>query len=173
MASDSQAALRHLYADHNHWLRNFLHKRLGCVETSADLAQDTFVRLLVREDAGQLRRPRAYLGRIALGLAANHWRRKDIERAYLEALAQQPQTAVPSPETHHLVIETLQRLDTLLRGLPDKVRQAFLLSRLDGLRYRDIANRLDVSERMVKNYMAQAMLHCVNLETEQDHESGF
>jgi len=88
MSSNSHSAVRHLYAHHNHWLRNFLHRRLGCAETSADLAQDTFVRLLAREDAGRLRRPRAYLGRIALGLAANHWRRKDIERAYREALSQ-------------------------------------------------------------------------------------
>jgi RNA polymerase sigma-70 factor (ECF subfamily) len=147
-----------------------MRRRLGCVDTAADLAHDTFVRLLLRQtDPEALRQPRAYLRSIAAGLVANHWRRRDIEDAYLSALSQQTPLVVPSPETHHVVIETLVRIDAMLRGLPAKVRQAFLLSRLDGVRYADIAITLDVSERMVKKYMARAMLHCLQF---QDEDSG-
>ena len=41
------------------------------------------------------------------------------------------------------------------------VRRAFLWSQLDGLGYREIAERLQVSERTVKRYMAQAYEHCL------------
>lgn len=45
--------------------------------------------------------------------------------------------------------------------LKPKVREAFLLSQLDGLTYKQIGERLGVGERMVKKYMAQAMLCCL------------
>jgi len=154
-----------LYLEHNGWLRHLLYRRLGCSETASDLAHDTFLRLLRRdEDPQRIDRPRAYLKSIALGLLANHWRRREIEQAYLEALRRQPEATVQSPETRREILQTLYRIDTLLRELPGKVRRAFLLSRLEGWRYADIAVQLGVSERMVKKYMSQAMLHCLRRE---------
>jgi len=162
MHAADTCSLNRLYVDHGGWLRQLLQRRAGCPDTAAELAHDTFVRLLARgDDASRIEQPRAYLGRIALGLLANHWRHRDIERAYLEVLAQQPADTAPDPATRHAVIETLWRIDALLRELPDKVRRAFLLSRLEGVRYADIAATLGVSERMVKKYMARAMLHCL------------
>lgn len=49
----------------------------------------------------------------------------------------------------------------MLDTLSPRARQAFLLAQLDGLTYAQIAGQLDVSERMVKKYMAQAMLQCM------------
>ncbi|WP_225773777.1 sigma-70 family RNA polymerase sigma factor [Pseudomonas sp. Marseille-Q5115] len=156
------APLAALYQNHHSWLQAWLRKRTGCHHDAADLAQDTFVRLLAREqELSLLREPRAYLATVAHSLLVNRWRRQTIERAYLEALAQQPIAVAPSPEARELVIATLLEVDALLRALPAKVRTAFLLSQLDGLGYREIGERLGVSERMVKKYMAQAMLHCL------------
>jgi RNA polymerase sigma-70 factor (ECF subfamily) len=60
-------------------------------------------------------------------------------------------------------LETLQEIDGLLDELPPKVRDAFLLSQLDGLTYAQIAKQLNVSERSVKRYMVQAMAKCILL----------
>lgn len=159
-----QQSLQRLYADHHGWLSGWLRKRLGCAENAADLAQDTFVRLLARShEIPAIREPRAYLSTVAHGLLVNFWRRQDIERAYLEALAQQPEAVAPSPEARELILETLLAIDAMLQRLPGKVRQAFLLAQLEGLTYAAIGERLGVSERMVKKYMAQAMLHCLML----------
>jgi len=110
-----------------------------------------------------IREPRAYLHIIARGLLINHWRRRQIEQAYLEAIALQPEALAPSPESQALVVETLMQVDAMLARLPEKVRRAFLLSQLHGMTYAAIAIELGVSERMVKKYMAQAMLHCLTL----------
>jgi RNA polymerase sigma-70 factor (ECF subfamily) len=40
------------------------------------------------------------------------------------------------------------------------------MSRIQGVRYQDIALELEVSERMVKKYIAQAMLQCLTVQTE-------
>ena len=153
-----------LYREHHNWLRRLILCRLSCADTAADLMHDTFLRLLVRDqDLAAIEEPRAYLSHIANGLIANHWRRRDVEQAYLEALRQRSPIVSQSPETRQMVIDTLCQIDAMLCDLPDKVRQAFLLSRLDGVRYAQVAATLGVSERMVKKYMAQAMLHCLRV----------
>lgn len=151
-----------LYRQHHGWLVSWLRYRLGCPETAADLAHDTFLRLLgSRRTPVRVDEPRAYLTTIARGLVIDHWRRRELEQAWLGALAQLPEALSPSPETRALVVETLLRIDALLDGLRPRVREAFLLAQLDGLPYREIGARLGVSERMVKKYMAQAMLSCM------------
>lgn len=161
----SQQSVQHLYREHHGWLSNWLVARLGCSHNAADIAQDTFLRLLTStHNVPALREPRAYLSTIAKGLVVNFWRRQAIERAYLDALALQPEALEPSPESREMILETLAAIDAMLLRLPSKVRQAFLLAQLEGLTYAMIAQRLGVSERMVKKYMAQAMLHCLLLE---------
>jgi len=62
-----------------------------------------------------------------------------------------------------LLIEALVRIDAMLDGLSAKARSAFLLSRLDGLSYREIAKQLGVSLSSVEKYMASAIRHCLAL----------
>lgn len=149
-----------LYADHHGWLSRWLRARVDCSHTAADLAQDTYVRLLVR---GRLPAPdqsRRHLARIAKGLMIDLFRRRRIEAAYLEALQGLPEPAVPSEETRAQVIETLVEIDALLRRLPDRPRRAFLMSRLEGLSYGVIAERLGVSVSSVEKYIARALEAC-------------
>lgn len=147
-----QQMLHRLYADHHGWLNGWLRRQLGCNQRAADLAQDTFVRVLSKDqDMAAIREPRAYLHTIAKGLLINHWRRRQIEQAYLDALALQPEPVVPSPESQALIVETLLQIDAMLMRLPTRVRSAFLMSQLHGMTYAAIAAELGVSERMVKN----------------------
>ncbi|MGP9832044.1 sigma-70 family RNA polymerase sigma factor [Marinobacter sp. NSM] len=149
-----------LYRKHFSWLNSLLLRKAGCCELAADLAQDTFLRLIKRQqDPAVIEEPQAYLGRIARGLLANHWRRRDIEQAYLAALQSRPEAVAISPEEHHEILDALYRIDDCLKNLPEKPRNAFLLSRFEGLTYQQIAEQLGVSDRMVKKYMAKAMLH--------------
>ncbi|ASI68638.1 RNA polymerase subunit sigma [Diaphorobacter nitroreducens] len=151
-----------LYSDHHGWLHGWLRKKLGCAHHAADLAHDTFVRLLVRpRELDSERNPRAYLSTIAHGLVVDHWRRQAIEQAWLETLAVQPEPCAPSAEHCAIVVETLARLAALLDSLPDKPRRAFILAQLHGSTYAEVGAVIGVSERMVKKYMAQAMLHCL------------
>ena len=48
------AALHTLYSDHHHWLTGWLRRRLGCPQNAADLAQDTFVKVLVSRQAARI-----------------------------------------------------------------------------------------------------------------------
>ena len=78
--------------------------------------------------------PRAFLTTVAQRVLSNHWRREQIERAYLDALALRPEAHAPSPEERAVVLETLLEIDRLLDGLPLAAKRAFLLAQLDGSR---------------------------------------
>lgn len=157
-----------LYANHGGWLQQWLSRRFGNTFNAADVADlthDTFIRLLLkprRFDAGS--DARAFLCTVARGLCIDQWRRQRIERAWLDALAAQPEFVEPSLEYRALVMEALEEIDAMLRRLPGKAREAFLLAQLHGMTYREIAAQVQVSERMVKKYMAQAMFQCLLLE---------
>ncbi|MFR0690383.1 sigma-70 family RNA polymerase sigma factor [Enterobacterales bacterium AE_CKDN230030158-1A_HGKHYDSX7] len=157
------AAVSELYQHHHGWLQGWLRRRLGCHEQAADLAQDTFTRLLGSRRVLEAREPRAYLTTVAKGLMINWFQRQSLERAYLEALAGLPEELAPSPEQRFLVLETLHEIDALLARLPEPVRQAFLLAQIEGLKYEAIAERLGVSLGSVKRYMQQAFRHCLEL----------
>lgn len=162
-AASPADSVAELYLTHHTWLSGWLRKKLGCAHHAADLAHDTFVRVLSAPPTHELRAPRAFLTTVAHGLMVNHLRRRELERAYLDALAWLPEPLSPSPESRALAIETLLAIDALLDGLPPKARQAFLLSQLEGLRYAEIAERLQVSSSMVKKYMLLAVSHCMGI----------
>lgn len=157
-----------LYHRHHGWLHQWLQRRFGHAfdhAEAADLAQDTFVRLLLKPrgfasdgDA------RAFLCSVARGLSIDRWRRRQIEKAWLETLSAQPESFAPSAEQQAMLIEALHEIDAMLRSLPEKARTVFLLAQIHGYGYREIGVRLGISERMVKKYMARAMLQCVLLE---------
>lgn len=153
-------SFQRLYTAHHGWLQGWLRHRLGDSFAAADLAHDTFLRVLCRARP-EPDEPKAYLATIARGLLVDHWRRQDVERAFLATLAEQGEALAASPEERSLLLEALCRIDALLDQLRPAVREAFLLSQIDGLTYAAIGARLGVSERMVKKYMGQAMLHCL------------
>lgn len=154
-----------LYSEHNGWLQGWLGRKLGNACDAADLAHDTFVRLLGRQANTPFgSEPRALLTHIAKGLLTDRWRRQAVERAYLEAIAHLPAPEAPSPETRWLILETLCRIDAMLQAMPARVRQVFLLSQLDGLTYGQIAEQLQLSLITIKRDMRSAFLACLSLD---------
>ena len=164
-AMPKEQTLHDLYRDHRGWLEGWLRRRMGNACDAADLSQDTFLRLLASSQRiADLHEPRAYLLTVGKRLLSNFYQRRSLEQAYLNALASLPEDCVPSPEQRWILLETLQALDELLDGLPSAVRRAFLWSQLEGLTYQQIAERLKVSDRTIKRYMAQAYEHCLLVE---------
>lgn len=157
-----------LYQQQHGWLQNWLRRRLNCSQSAADLAQDTFMRLLAKDQVPELHAPRTFLAKVAQSVLSNHYRRQKIERAYLEALAAMPELTVPSLETQAILLETLIALDAALEGLERPVREAFLWSQVDGLSHAEIAQRLDISVTTVKRYIAKAGAMCIMLDESLD-----
>jgi RNA polymerase sigma factor (sigma-70 family) len=162
--SSPVSAAQSLYQQHHGWLHGWLRYKLGNTFDAADLAHDTFIRILAGRDIGAISQPRAYLTTVARGILINWYQRQALERAYLDAIALLPEAQAPSCEAQYLIMETLYQVDAMLDALPAVVRRTFLLSQLEGWTYEAIALRLDISLASVKRYMKQAFLACLQLE---------
>ncbi|BBP67456.1 RNA polymerase sigma factor [Pseudomonas sp. Cab53] len=149
-----------LYRDHRGWLLAWLRRNVACAQRAEDLSQDTFVRLLGRDQLTTPREPRAFLVAIAKGLLFDYFRRAALEQAYLTELMLIPESEQPSLEEQQMILEDLRHIDRLLGQLSSKARAAFLYNRLDGLGHAEIAQRLGVSVPRVRQYLAQGIRQC-------------
>lgn len=167
--SATNVALQHsiedLYASHHGWLQGWLRKRTGNSHDAADVAHDTFLRIIASRDALlSIREPRAYLTTTAKRLLVDRSRRQLIEQAYLQemALIAQSLPGYPSADEILTAVQALEQIFAALQGLASRPREAFLRHYLDEQTHVAIAADLRVSKRMVQKYLVQALLHCRN-----------
>src|SRR5450830_680704 len=143
-----QQQVQSLYSEHHGWLVGWLRKKLSCPHGAADVAQDTFVRIIASRDAlFGMREPRAYLSTTAKRLLLDRARRQILERSYLAELIL-------------MAVQALGQIATALDGLSSKARDAFLLHYLEEQSQAAVAAQLKVSTRMVQKYLVQALLAC-------------
>ena len=158
----SLPAVEQLYRHHHGWLQGWLHRKLGDSGDAADLAQDTFVRLMAARRPPVLREePRALITHIAKGLLVDHWRRRAVQQAYLDAIAHLPEPQVPSPETGLMIVQTLVAIDAMLQRLPAATRDMFLLAQLDGLTLQEISQQTGKPVITVRRHLRKALMACM------------
>lgn len=150
-----------LYRHHHSWLYQWLKRRLNHSEDAADLAHDTFIRILKRKDQLYFDQPRALLTTVAKGLLINWYQRKSIEKAYLEALASRAEYDEITPEQKLSAIESLCLINQLLNQLPERQQRVFIWSQLEGLTQQEIATRLNISTRTVMRDLVAVLAQCL------------
>ncbi|GJL76488.1 MAG TPA: sigma-70 family RNA polymerase sigma factor [Nitrosomonas sp.] len=161
-AHNGAALIDALYRTHHGWLTAWLKKKMHCPHHAADLSHDTFIRLLSLPEIPSLREPRAYLLVTANRLLINLNRKHRVEAETLRSMAvlisdQSSQDVAYVSAVRQLLERTLLML---IEELDERSRQAFLMSRIDGMTYTEIAHRMQVSESRVKQYLVKALAYC-------------
>lgn len=161
-ADARSAAAGELYNAHHGWLFEWLRRKLRCPHDAADLSHDTFLRLLTGENPASLREPRAYLLVIASRLLINRHHRRTLEEEALRQVAVLLEKHERRGPAEAVAAQDLLRqvLMLLAEELPEKPRKAFLMARIEGLSYRAISRRLNVSESSIKQYLTKVLVHC-------------
>ncbi|MFC4313741.1 RNA polymerase sigma factor [Steroidobacter flavus] len=149
------------FSEHQGDLIRFLAKRLRCLFTARDVAQEVYLRTL-RVPEAQVENPRAFLFEIASNLAIDHERVEGRRSELLEEVQDLLWTEEDkiSPERQALAEDELALLHAALERLPERARLVFYLNRFDGLTQREIAERLGISRTNVEKHMRRA-LRCV------------
>ena len=135
-------------------------RRVGCRATAADLIQDLFVRFW-RRPLVQVEELNTYLLRCAGNIAIDHLRNEGTRARLNEGLM--PDAPTPrSDEPHAALVASndLRHIETALRGLPEKTRHIFLLNRIHGRTYSDIARAMGLSQSAVEKHMMRALQAC-------------
>ena len=155
--------IHQLYQGHHTWLYQWFKRRLNNSEDAADLAQDTFLRIMKRQEALHFEQPRAILTTVAKGILFNWYKRQEIEKAYLEALENRPEEYERSSEHVVEAVEALFLISELLDQFSDRERQIFLWSQLDGISQVEIAKRLNISTRTVMRDLTKVLSKCISI----------
>lgn len=159
-------AVQTLYSHHHGWLYGWLRRKLGCPHRAADVAHDTFERVLAARDAlCGVEQPRAWLTTTASRLIIDEARRERLRQAYLAELAllMDAHEGHPSPEQILTALQALEQLSAVLEAVSPKAREAFVRHYLDGETIATVAAGLGVSTRMVGKYLAQVLVRCAHL----------
>lgn len=109
-----------------------------------------------------LREPRAYLLVTANRLMINLNRRHKVEEETLSSMLaliadQSCQDVAHITATRQLLERTLLML---IEELDERSRQAFMMARVDGMTYAEIAKAMNVSESRVKQYLVKVLAYC-------------
>ena len=126
----------------------------GDVETADDLVQDCLERALGRLDYWKRGTDlRAWLFTIMHNLHVNHIR-KQRPMLSTENLDESEQSLCALTKAEHSA--ELEELERAIDKLPDSHRQVLILVALEGLRYREAANILNIPEGTVMSRLSRA-----------------
>jgi len=153
--------LAELFESHNDSLLRFLTCKLKSAQEAKEVAQEAYVRLLQLDSTDGISYLRALLFKTASNLAkdrlksaARHRRIENLEFFNL------PPPVSPSPEFALGALQEIAAVLKILDELPPKCRYAFIMNRFHGRDLGEIANLMNLSERMVRLYVERALVYC-------------
>jgi RNA polymerase sigma-70 factor (family 1) len=138
-------------------LRNFIYYRCGDSERSADLVQEAFLKLWENCSSVLPDKAKAWLFRSAENLFFKDVRHAKVVKKYewhisgTNDLARSPQEILEEKEFQ-------QQLEAAIAALPEGAREVFLLNRIEGMKYREIAEHLGISQKAVEKRMHRALV---------------
>jgi RNA polymerase sigma-70 factor (ECF subfamily) len=140
-------------------LTQFLHHNWRNKSEIPDLRQDIYIKVYQAAQKQLPEKPKAFL----FATARNHLitRIRDESVVPIEAIAD-PDTLsiaadVPGPDRSAIARDALRRLQSALDKLPPRCRQAVVLRKIEGLSVREIAERMGVAEKTVKNHLTEGV----------------
>ena len=138
-------------------VRYFRRKGLDAAAAD-DCTQETFIRI-TRVQISELDQPEAYLFRIASNVFLERYRRARTRREELHVPIDSVELidTESSPARIFEGREALLRLAAVLDELPRRTKEVFLLNRLDGLTYTQLATRFGVSVGTIEKQISNAL----------------
>lgn len=128
------------------------------IEISQGMTQDIFISLWERREnlniSGSLEH---YLVRAAKNKVAEYYRNQTIRNRNLDCALQDYCGESNCTEEDIALSELVEELDMLVEKLPCRCREVFKLSREEGLKNKQIAQQLNISERAVEYHISKAL----------------
>lgn len=156
--ADNMLAFDILYKKYCKRVYKFGYSILKSKEESENLMQDVFLNLWenrnkVKKDSSV----KSYVFTITYNSAISIFREKAREYEfveYLKSLQEINEEPVNVELEYH---ELANKLDEVIKALPQRQKEVYLLHRFEGLKYSEIAERLNLSVNTIENHMSRAL----------------
>jgi len=151
---DDHAAFKILFYRYYKALIRFAWFRVHSMDTSRDLVQELFFRVWKnRKNLDSAKSIKAYLYRSLTNLIINHVNLSSSQMNSLENVDDEKNLSGESE------VEFDIDFKTALEGLPEKLKTVYVLSRVEGYKYAEIAEVCGISVKAVEKRMSQAFVH--------------
>jgi RNA polymerase sigma-70 factor (family 1) len=156
--ADNMVAFDLLYKKYSNRVYKFGYSILKTQEESENLVQDVFLSLWEhRHNIEKNSSVKSYLFTIAYNSVISVIRKKSKEARFIEYL-KSIQEKVEMPDNDKIeYIDLISKLNGIVVELPKRQKEVFLLHKVKGLKYIEIAERLNISVNTIENHMSRAL----------------
>jgi len=156
--ADNMFAFDVLFRKYSKKLSKFGFSILKSTEDTENLIQDVFLNLwenrnkVVKDSA-----IKSYIFTLTHNSAISIIRKKARESEFVEYLKSMQEISVAPVNMELEYIELTNKLDEILKALPPRQKEVYLLHKVEGLKYSEIAERLSISVNTIENHMSRAL----------------
>jgi len=151
----TEAEFREMFNAHFNQVRNFIYYKYRDADLAEDMAQEAFARLWETRDNIERSTVRSYLYTISNNTAKNIMIRNGV-RLRFETSQHVDDRNRQSPDFLLEAEEYKTRLERVLSDMPDGAREVFLMSRLDDMSYKEIAEAIGLTVKAVEKRISKA-----------------
>jgi RNA polymerase sigma-70 factor (ECF subfamily) len=162
-ACSSGSSLLEVFHDQRSNLIGLAARITGCRSHAEDIVHEAFMKVDDAVEAEPIRSKASYLTRVVRNLSIDHYRRRQFEERLIcqdSDSNDAPAHLAGTPEALVSDQQLLERVSGALADLPERTRYAFEMSRIHGMKQKDIARELGVSAPLVSAMIREALLHC-------------
>lgn len=134
---------------------NYIYYKYGNEEKAYDAVQEAFVKLWENCAKVTPEKAKAFVYKVANNLYLNVLKAEKVRLKYAEKATKNPNSE--SPEFLMEEKQFKEKLDRALNSLPENQRTVFLLNRIDGKKYSEIAEMEGVSVKAIEKRMHLAL----------------
>lgn len=145
-----------LYRKHAESLRNHLYFKFGNLKQAEDVVQESFIKLWAKCNSIIYEKAAGFLYTIAKNMFIDSLRQQKVALKFEKN--HMVTSDIEDPYFHLRTKEFKQKIEETISALPEKQREAFLLNRIEKLTYKQIANKLEISQTAVENRISKALI---------------
>ncbi|MBT2134623.1 RNA polymerase sigma factor [Croceibacterium sp. LX-88] len=144
-----------------HWLKGYFRRRIGAESDVDDLVQEVFRRIVSRDSIEPIGSLNGYVMKVAANVLTDNARQRSSRHVgrHVEFDADLHGDMEFDPERVLTGKEELDAATSALLSLPERTRTVFILRRLEGWRFADVAKHLGISVSAAEKHMVKAIRH--------------
>ena len=157
--TEEQQAYKELFIELYPWLCQFAMTFIKSKELAEEIVSDVFIKIWEkRKELGKINNLKVYLYVATRNTAFNYLdQQKHVDSGDIEQFSAKLRSPYFDPEQLMITTEMVFLIQNAIDKLPPKCRMVFKLVKEDGLKYKEVAEILNISVKTVENHLAIAL----------------